>query len=156
MSDLLDTLPDFDVKPYSHLLHSLEKNDVTVTDLITLDPVEIARKCPLPLLDVRRLASDVIEALQKDLKMMPAKQSTSSELLAPTSDDRASSNSFSLQLRGQDMTFVKTMDPALDQQLGGGFPVGYVTEVVGERYNQSQIALLLFTDMLVLLAKHNC
>ena len=134
MSDLLDTLPDFDVKPYSHLLHSLEKNDVTVTDLITLDPVEIARKCPLPLLDVRRLASDVIEALQKDLRMLPTNQSTSSELLAPTSDDKSSSNSIPLQLRGQDMVFVKTLDPALDKQLGGGFPVGYVTEVVGERY----------------------
>ncbi len=133
MSDLLDTLPDFDVKSYSHLLHSLEKNDVTTTDLVTLDPVEIARKCPLPLLDVRRLASDVIEALQKDLKMMPMKQSTSGELLAPSSDDKPSSNSLSLQLRGQDMAFVKTLDPALDEQLGGGFPVGYVTEIVGER-----------------------
>lgn len=133
MSDLLDTLPDFDVKPYSHLLHSLEKNDVTVTDLITLDPVEIARKCPLPLLDVRRLASDVIEALQKDLKMLPTKQSTSSELLAPSSDDKHTSNSFSLQLHGQAMSFIKTLDSALDKQLGGGFPVGYVTEIVGER-----------------------
>ncbi len=34
MSDLLDTLPDFNVKPYSHLLHSLEKNDVTVNQTI--------------------------------------------------------------------------------------------------------------------------
>lgn len=86
MSDLLDTLPDFNVKPYSHLLHSLEKNDITVTDLLTLDPIEIARKCPLPLLDLRRLVSDVIEALQKDLKMLSTKQSTSSELVASTSD----------------------------------------------------------------------
>ena len=136
MSDLLDTLPDFDVRPYSHLLHSLEKNDVTVTDLVTLDPVEIARKCPLPLLDVRRLVSDVIEALQKDLKMLPSKQSTSSELLAPTSDDKPSSNGVQLKRYGQNLTHVKTLDPAVDNLLGGGFPTGYVTEISGERYAQ--------------------
>lgn len=134
MSDLLDTLPDFDVKPYSHLLHSLEKNDVTVTDLVTLDPVEIARKCPLPLLDVRHLVSDVIEALQKDLKMLPSEPSTSSELLAPTSDNKPSSNTGkTLSLRGQEMAFVKTLDRAIDQLLGGGLATGYVTEIVGER-----------------------
>ena len=133
MSDLLEILPEFDLKPYSHLLHSLEKNDITVTDLITLDLVEIARKCPLPLLDVRRLVSDVIEALQKDLKMLPSKQSTSSELLASTSDGKPPPNGASLKLRRQELEYVKTLDPAIDKLLGGGFATGYVAEIAGER-----------------------
>lgn len=133
MSDLQETLPDFDIKPYSHLIHSLKKNDVTVIDLVTLDPVEVARKCPLPLLDVRRLVSGVIAALQKDLKMLPTKQSTSSDLLGPTNDDKTSSTNGKTGLQGQETMFVKTLDGAIDQLLGGGVAVGHVTEVVGER-----------------------
>ena len=135
MCDLLDTLPNFDLKPYSHLLHSLEKNDITVTDRITLDPADIARRCPLPLLDVRRLVSDIIQALQKDLKMLPTKQSTSSELLAPpTSDDKQSSKGGALAPGGQQLVYVKTLDPAIDKLLGGGFAAGYISEIAGERY----------------------
>jgi DNA repair protein RAD57 len=129
MSDLRDVLPDFNAKPYTHLLHSLEKNGITVTDLVSLDPVEIARKCPLPLLDLRRLVTDVIYALQKDLNMLDHKQSTSSDLLASTTDHEPTPKT-SL---GNELTFVKTLDPAIDKLLGGGLPIGYITEVVGER-----------------------
>lgn len=129
MSDLLDILPDFSIKAHSHLLHSLEKNDITTTDLVTLDPVEIARKCPLPLLDLRRLVSDVIEALQKDLNMLPKKQSIDSDLLASTNNRKSHpTHSFTPNL-----TFVKTLDPVIDQLLGGGIPLGYITEIAGER-----------------------
>jgi DNA repair protein RAD57 len=129
MSDLRDVLPDFNTKPYTHLLHSLEKNDISVTDLVSLDPVEIARKCPLPLLDLRRLVTDVVYALQKDLNMLDLKQSTSSDLLASTNDRKPAPR----PSLGHDLTFVKTLDPAIDKLLGGGLPIGYITEVVGER-----------------------
>jgi DNA repair protein RAD57 len=129
MSDLRDVLPDFNAKPYTHLLHSLEKNDITVTDLVSLDPVEIARKCPLPLLDLRRLVTDVVYALQKDLNMLAHKQSTSSDLLASTNDHKPAPK----PSLGQDLIFIKTLDPTIDKLLGGGLPIGYITEVVGER-----------------------
>ncbi|ETN44235.1 uncharacterized protein HMPREF1541_10786 [Cyphellophora europaea CBS 101466] len=129
MCDLAQVLPDFNLKPYSHLLHSLEKNEFTVTDLVSLDPVEIARRCPLPLLDVRRLIADVIEWLQRDLNMLPPVHSISSDFLAP---DMSSDSSVNPEpTRSQNM-FVRTLDLEIDALLGGGFPAGYVTEVVGE------------------------
>lgn len=130
MADLHETLPDFDVKPFFRLMHSLKKNEITVADLISLDPAEIARKCPLPLLDVRQLVAAVIQHTQRDLSMLPAERSTSSELIASTTDTRI--NSHPLPAKNQAM-FIKTLDPEIDELLGGGFPCGYVTEVVGER-----------------------
>ena len=133
MSDLSETLPDFDLGPYQHLLHSLQKNEITVADLISLEPVEIARKCPLPLLDVRRLASSVIEHLQRDLHMIAHETSTSSELLASTSGHKDAGIDVGSLARTEDPTFISTGDPRLDDVLGGGLPTGYITEVVGER-----------------------
>jgi len=80
MSDIIHTLPSFNTKPYAHLLHSIEKNDITTADLLTLDPLEIARRCPLPLLEVKRLVRDVIVACQIDAGI-------STEPTLSTSDD---------------------------------------------------------------------
>ena len=128
MADLPDVLPSFDLRPYSHLLHSLRKNGILVSDLISLDPIQIAKRCPLPLLDVQRLVADVIEALQRSFKISNAQRSTSSVLLAPTT-----------QLAGAQaeptrdtLPFVSTLDNTIDTVLGGGFPAGHVTEIVGE------------------------
>ncbi len=65
--DLLDVLPDFDIKPYSHLLFSLTKKSISTHDLATKDPQQIARSCPLPSADVHKLAKDVIQALQSNM-----------------------------------------------------------------------------------------
>lgn len=32
---------------------------------------------------------------------------------------------------------ISTLDPALDELLGGGIPTGYLTEVTGERYKST-------------------
>lgn len=130
MADLQELLPDFDVKPYSRLMHSLRKNEFTLIDLISLDPAEIARKCPLPLLDVRQLTAAVTEHMQGNLDMLPLKHSTSSEILASMSDHNTNGDPSPTK---NSAMFVKTLDSEIDELLGGGFPCGYVTEVVGER-----------------------
>lgn len=130
MADLQELLPDFDVKPYFRLMHSLRKNEITLIDIISLDPAEIARKCPLPLLDVRQLTAAVTEHMQGNLDMLPLKHSTSSELLASTSDNKTDDHP---SLAKNSAMFVKTLDSEIDKLLGGGFPGGYITEVVGER-----------------------
>ena len=130
MADLPEVLPSFDLRPYSHLLYSLRKNSILVSDLVSLDPIQIAKRCPLPLLDVQRLVGDVIEALQKQLNIAPARQSTSSELLASTNRVVLS------EIEGlrPELNYVSTLDDSIDHALGGGFPAGYLTEIVGERY----------------------
>ncbi len=133
MADLPEVLPSFDHRPYSHLLHSLRKNNILVSDLISLDPIQIAKRCPLPPLDVQRLVGNVIETLQKQLNIAPAQQSTSSELLASTNRPVLSK----LEARRPELNCVSTLDDSIDHTLGGGFPAGYLTEIVGERYGSS-------------------
>lgn len=127
----LSTVPRLDLRPYSHLIHSLQKNDYTVADLLSLEPSEIARKCPLPLLDVRRLVAEVIRCLQIDAGMSSERQSTSSELLASTTATTPEQASLS------EVGYVKTLDPRIDEVLGGGFATGYISEIAGERYVKS-------------------
>ena len=128
MSDIVHALPDFDIRPYSHLIHSIEKNDITVTDLLTLDPLEIARRCPLPLLEIKRLVKDVIEACQKDAGIAPQQVSTSNDLLASSDEVKQS------RWHQRDATphIIKTLDSDIDAALNGGIRTGYITEIAGE------------------------
>jgi DNA repair protein RAD57 len=129
MSDILHALPDFDVKPYSHLFHSIEKNDITVADLLTLDPFEIARRCPLPLLEVKRLVKDVIEACQKDAGIATKPINTSDELL-PSSDSKGKKRKW--HETDEQRHMIKTLDADIDSALDGGIHTGYITEIAGE------------------------
>ena len=142
MTDLVHVLPDFPTAAYTHLIPSLEKHDVTVADLLTLDPTEIVKRCPLPLLDIRRLVKHVIEALQCNLGLTTAPSTTNDDLSA---SDRGpvvegSAQAFKKVLKKWDK--ISTLDERLDQALGGGIPTGYVTEVTGERYDSLQMSLL--------------
>ncbi|KIW37888.1 uncharacterized protein PV06_09870 [Exophiala oligosperma] len=130
MSDLLEVLPNFDLKSHRHLLHSLEKNDITVADLISLDPIDIARKCPLPTTDVQRLVSDVVKALQEDVQGAVNKRwdvGHSGSLKETDALDKEEGD----EVQGTEAT-VKTLDIDIDGALGGGLVPGHIIEVVGE------------------------
>lgn len=124
MTDLTVVLPGFPTQQYVRLLPSLEKNQVTTTDLITLDCVEIAKRAKVPLLDVKRLSSAILEALQVDLGVQDAGDGTQARVL--------------LKKSGKDIlnswNTISTLDDQIDHALGGGIPTGYITEVTGERY----------------------
>lgn len=132
MTDLLDTLPNFPTKSYTHLLPSLEKHLITTTDLLTLDALEIAKRAQLPLLDVRRLANHVIAALQAELGITGDNPSFS--LIGEEQTTREGS----LRKTGKDPVAqsptISTLSPILDNALAGGIPTGYITEITGERY----------------------
>jgi DNA repair protein RAD57 len=133
MTDLLSTLPDFSTAAYTHLIPSLEKNGVTVADLLTLDPIEIVKRCPLPLLDVRRFVKEVIEALQEDTGIRDAQTTTSDDLFAPQEQEEVSGSLQAFRQNVSSWSAISTLDDTLDKALGGGIPTGYVTEVTGER-----------------------
>lgn len=139
MSDILEVLPDFDTKPYSHLFYSLGKNNIAVVDLVTSDPKEIARKCPLPSADVARLCADVIRSLQSDvradLRKIPSTAAQSSEEKCGVARNQFKSEHQIKDINGSDSgphQRLMTLDPALDDALGGGFQPGHITEIVGE------------------------
>lgn len=128
----MEVLPDFDIKPYRHLTYSLEKNGITVSDLITLDAIEIAKRCPLPLGDLKSLMRAVVKALHDEVIPVVKERGTSSEILdlSGSKDVIQSSSIKDLLL---EKAVVKTLDPAIDSCLGGGFRTGHITEIVGER-----------------------
>jgi DNA repair protein RAD57 len=123
MTDLTVVLPGFPTQQYVRLLPSLEKNLVTTADLLTLNSVEIAKRAQLPLLDVKRLCNAVLEALQNNLGI--------------SDSNEEAQQSSSLRKTGNDIfnawSTISTLDEDIDRALGGGIPIGYITEVTGER-----------------------
>ncbi|KAA8651860.1 hypothetical protein EYZ11_006213 [Aspergillus tanneri] len=126
--DLLSVLPDFSTKSYSHILSPLERANINTVDLITLDPLEIAKRAHVPPADVRRLASRVVKALHHDVGFEDtAEPSSSVDIDTPVTPGP------STRLDLSQWSAISTLDPTLDALLaGGGIPTGYVTEVTGE------------------------
>ncbi|KAI6914064.1 hypothetical protein KC318_g4746, partial [Hortaea werneckii] len=104
MTNLLTVLPDLDIRPFTHILPSLEKALVSTADLLTLEPVDIAKRAQVPPREVEKLATTLVDALH----------ATNGEGLV------------------NDAQAISTLDDDLDQRLNGGIAVGAVTEFVGE------------------------
>ncbi|KAI9158389.1 DNA repair protein rhp57 [Paramyrothecium foliicola] len=112
MTDLLRILPSFPVTRFAALLPAIEQHALTTTDLLALHPADIAKQTGLPILDLKRLVAAIQASLSDDLKP---------EYL-DLSDPSAS----------QPCPTISTLDPDLDAALGGGVPVGCITEFAGE------------------------
>ncbi|KAJ9601982.1 DNA repair protein rhp57 [Cladophialophora chaetospira] len=130
--DIDEVLPNFDLRNYTHLIRSLERNQITVVDLCTRDPKEIARICPLPSTDVQRLAKDVIEHLQRDVTngLRKKRRATVAELEDGTTEDTPDGKRPKSITHKKDM--ISTLDPTFDKALGGGIIPGHLTELTGE------------------------
>ena len=121
MTDLLQVLPDFETRPFSHLLPSLDKALITTNDLLTLEAQDVAKRAQLPAGELRKLVDAVVPALHQQLGF---------------GADSATENAFSATLANpaDSWTCISTLDDELDTALGGGIPPGYLVEVTGERY----------------------
>lgn len=135
--DLLSTLPGFPTKSYTHILPSLERKHITTVDLITLDTLDLAKRAHVPPADVRRLCADVVDALHRDLGFEPKPKERDEQETGvssrSTQDDEKLVPGRANRLDLSQWTTISTLDPALDDLLGGGIPTGYLTEVTGER-----------------------
>lgn len=131
MTDLLRVLPNFRVEQYGPLIPALERNHVTTTDLLTLDAADLGKRTHQPLLEIQRLANAVVQALQADLGVVAPTRTpaTTTTTTATTPSLHLRSNPSRLSAAWSTIT---TLDPELDRALGGGVPVGYLTEVAGE------------------------
>ena len=125
MTNLLTLLPEFDVRPYTHILPSLEKALVSTADLLTLDALDVAKRAQVPPGEVKKLASALLEGLHSALGGSNALQrdgaSTAGSEVRPNDPSPSSPAA------------ISTLDDQLDSSLGGGILPGYLTEVVGER-----------------------
>lgn len=134
MTDLLYLLPIFSTAEYSHLIPSLEKHIITCTDLLTLEATDLAKRAQLPVLDVRKLAADVLVHLQSQLGLKDNRQEIPK---SNAGDVRKEGEDSVLGQSGKDLlrpwNVISTLDGELDAAIGGGIPTGYITEVTGER-----------------------
>ena len=121
MTDLLQVLPDFETRPFSHLLPSLDRALITTTDLLTLDAPDVAKRAQLPAGELRKLVDALVPALHQHLGF---------------GAETTETNGFDAALRApaESWRCISTLDDELDTALGGGIPPGYLTEVTGERH----------------------
>ncbi|SPJ89002.1 related to RAD57 protein [Fusarium torulosum] len=117
MTDLLQILPSFPLRPFAALIPTIEQNALTTTDLLTLHPADIAKQTRLPILDLKRLIAAVQASLSDDL-------TPQQPLLQPEPDPESTEQ--------PEPKVISTLDDGLDAALGGGVPVGVVTEITGE------------------------
>lgn len=125
MTNLLSVLPDFDIKPYTHILPSLEKTLISTSDLLTLDAIDVAKRAQVPASEVRKLC----DALLDGLKVSPIQGDNAS-------DDASETRGASPFTRGNELKrqwTISTLDAAVDETLSGGIHSGYLTEITGER-----------------------
>ncbi|KAJ4369740.1 DNA repair protein rhp57 [Neocucurbitaria cava] len=122
MTDLLQVLPDFDTKPYTHLLPSLDKSLITTNDLLTLDAADVGKRAQLPPGELRKLTDAVVSGLHRGLGF-GGEEAAGNAFLAGLGHGDASQSEWSC---------ISTLDETLDAALGGGIPRGYLVEVTGE------------------------
>ncbi|GAQ10697.1 DNA repair protein rhp57 [Aspergillus lentulus] len=131
--DLLSVLPGFQTRSYAHIIPPLERNKITIVDLITLDNLEIAKRAHVPPADLRRLTTQVVKALHKDVGFEEA--CDGDDAVEPSSSNDIEKPLIpgpSTKLDLSRWSAISTLDPALDELLNGGLATGYLTEVTGE------------------------
>lgn len=124
MTDLLQVLPDFDTKPHTHLLPSLDKALITTSDLITLGPAQAAKRAQLPAGELKKLTDDIVSRLHGELGF-DAEVGT---------NGGGSLTAWDLSQDAEDsLHCISTLDEQLDAALCGGILPGHLVEITGER-----------------------
>ncbi|KAK3704084.1 DNA repair protein rhp57 [Vermiconidia calcicola] len=126
MTNLVTVLPNFDVKPYTHILPSLEKALISTADLLSLHAVDVAKRAQVPPGEVTKLSDALLQSLHSGVNgtiSTPDRRNNAGS----AADELEPGNAITKQ-----RTSISTLDERLDFALGGGIRPGYLTEVVGE------------------------
>ncbi|KAL6861061.1 P-loop containing nucleoside triphosphate hydrolase protein [Trichoderma novae-zelandiae] len=129
MTDLLHILPSFPLSAFAALIPTIERHALTTTDLLTIHPADLAKRTQLPIIDLRRFLAAIQASLTDDLPpSRPLAPSPSTPSSSPTEDKQPKPSTPS----PSSDYFISTLDDGLDAALGGGVPVGHITEFTGE------------------------
>ncbi|KAM3557052.1 hypothetical protein ARSEF4850_005246 [Beauveria asiatica] len=152
MTDLLKILPSFPTGPFAALLPVVEQHSLSTTDLLTQHPVDLAKQTRIPLLDLKRFIAVVQASLADDLTPekplagpKPTRRDTDKDTggaeeardgatTTTTTGCASSETRLNAPVRAgpAQTSCISTLDDTLDAALGGGVPVGYITEFAGE------------------------
>jgi DNA repair protein RAD57 len=155
MTDLARILPHFPTSQYANLIPSLEKHQVTTSELLTLEAADIGKRTQLPLLDVKRLCGAILNALHAGLDVEDREPDA-----APLKDEDDGAEAVGEAAKQQQQqrqrqqrhlwSRISTLDPVIDEILDGGVRTGHVTELTGEAgagKTQFLLALLLAVQL---------
>lgn len=131
MTDLLTVLPQFDSRPYTHILPSLEKALISCSDLLTLDAIHVAKRAQLPPAEVKKLGEALVSALSDGFSGTEPSEEPGDH---NEDGDSNTHTSFKSGDSLENQWIVSTLDDKLDIALNGGIHSGYLTEITGERY----------------------
>lgn len=127
MTDLLFTCPGFPTQSFSHLIPSLERHAISVSDLLTLDALEVAKRAHLPVKEVHRLTTDLLSHLHAELGVATSHNGDSHPLQPSTSV--ATSGRVLAQEQSHN---ISLLSPSLDAALTGGIHTATLSEITGE------------------------
>jgi DNA repair protein RAD57 len=122
MSDILQLLPNIDTEPFEKVLERLERANISSNDLMTLGPVDVARRADVSIDQVRELTAILITQLHAQLEFDAIEKAHEKEEDSPAKPAEKDSA----------WSHISTLDDGLDAALGGGFPAGQVCEITGE------------------------
>ena len=128
MTNLLSVLPNFDIKPFTHILPSLEKALISTSDLLTLDALDVAKRAQVPPGEVKKLANALLDDLYAGIK--------STNFLDGTEVDNGKGATKALgdsPVAKKQSRHISMLDDGIDTFLGGGIAPNHLTEFVGER-----------------------
>lgn len=134
--NLYTVLPDFSTNDFSNILPSLERSHVTVSDLLTLEAPDVAKRAQIPVREVTRLTNAVLTALHAQYGYTNAIDVDAACDVSKAKAGRSDIAITSLAQSGQGLVShwqsISTLDATLDNALAGGLPLGYLTEITGE------------------------
>lgn len=143
MTDLQSIIPGF---PSNNVTAVLERNLITTTDLLVCDALEIAKRTGLGVLDVREFVGRVRGALMEGVGVISSAdgnmEDVEEESISRTEEEKKRNTGKEKSKRklvnnGEELVeqweMISTLDKRIDGALGGGIPVGYITEITGER-----------------------
>lgn len=126
MTDLSAVLPHFATASFAHILPSLDRSHITISDVLTLDAIEIARRATVPTGEVQKFADAVLKALHGNMRDERVDRHLDGGI---TAAEIGAGSTEALQLSGM----ISSLDSELDVGLGSGVSTGYITEITGER-----------------------
>ncbi|KAL7897871.1 P-loop containing nucleoside triphosphate hydrolase protein [Trichoderma sp. SZMC 28014] len=145
MTDLVHILPSFPLSAFAALIPTIERHALTTTDLLTTHPTDLAKRTQLPIIDLRRFLAAIQASLSDDLTPsrplappLPSQFSEKQEEQEKQEDQEDQEEQEKQEKQPHPPTsvasdeFISTLDDGLDAALGGGVPVGHITEFTGE------------------------
>lgn len=124
MTDLLRVLPQFPANRFAKILEALDKHSISTADVLTLDAADLARRSNVPELEIKRFSAILLNSLRNDLGVLQTHNDEPKHAAHPAKK--------SLSALCETWSTISVLDDTFDAALGGGIPVGYVTEITGE------------------------